>query len=293
MLVNDFITRYKTLPIAYSERNYYCNDNNRESDSDIIQTLMHNHPQIEVLYVLEGSLSMMVSGVRYCLCKGDIIVINPMEMHSIEYSATQEHLHHRCIDFDISILKTPQNPMFIDSLENKKIKFSRYIKFDHPLNRVLRTCFEDIYTAVSEAENGWEYEVCGNLLLFFGKMVANELYLDSVDAPKSVKKNRFVKNVLKYIEENYASQITSLDAAKQIGYNHSYFCRLFKENFNKNFGEYLNIYRIYKARELLEKTDLLVAQISTCVGFNTFSYFTSSFKKYIGVLPSKYRNSKI
>ncbi|RJP63367.1 MAG: response regulator [Ignavibacteriales bacterium] len=52
--------------------------------------------------------------------------------------------------------------------------------------------------------------------------------------------------------------------------------------------EFIRIIRLKKAAELLLTTDQNVSEISVAVGFNSLSYFTSSFTEYFGMSPTKY-----
>lgn len=53
-------------------------------------------------------------------------------------------------------------------------------------------------------------------------------------------------------------------------------------------NEFIRKIRFNKACKLLKEGHYTVAEISTFVGFNTPSYFATSFKKYFGCLPSEY-----
>lgn len=53
-------------------------------------------------------------------------------------------------------------------------------------------------------------------------------------------------------------------------------------------NEFIRKIRFNKACKLLKEGRYTVAEISTMVGFNTPSYFATSFKKYFGCLPSEY-----
>ncbi len=50
------------------------------------------------------------------------------------------------------------------------------------------------------------------------------------------------------------------------------------------------LYRIKKAVELLESSDLKVYEISFKVGYSDSKYFGKIFQKIVGVKPSEYRN---
>jgi YesN/AraC family two-component response regulator len=58
-----------------------------------------------------------------------------------------------------------------------------------------------------------------------------------------------------------------------------------------HFADYLNYYRILRAKELLESTNLKVYEIAERVGYNNVEHFTRVFKKLVGSSPSVYGGS--
>ena len=55
------------------------------------------------------------------------------------------------------------------------------------------------------------------------------------------------------------------------------------------FTDYLNQYRIAKAKPLLEKNELTISEVGEQVGFNSAQSFIRVFKKYEGETPGQYR----
>lgn len=80
---------------------------------------------------------------------------------------------------------------------------------------------------------------------------------------------------------------------EEVGINESYLCRLFKAKTGYTFLEYLQRYRIKKALELMQDQGLRVNEIARKTGFTDMSYFSSVFKKYMGVSPSSYMNGEM
>lgn len=66
---------------------------------------------------------------------------------------------------------------------------------------------------------------------------------------------------------------------------------MFLDYVGENFTEYLNMIRVNKAKELLKTTDKKIYQIADQVGFNDSYYFSSWFKKIVGVTPTTYREN--
>jgi two-component system response regulator YesN len=94
-----------------------------------------------------------------------------------------------------------------------------------------------------------------------------------------------------YIKSNYNSKIELLDVAKHVNLSPYYFSRLFKSQTGMNFVEYLNRFRIEKAKEYIRNKDLSLKEISEMVGYENLSYFSSVFVRYAGCLPSLYKKN--
>ncbi len=109
------------------------------------------------------------------------------------------------------------------------------------------------------------------------------------EKPELMKNQLFTEYIRGYIETHYMEDISLQDAAAQLHYSDAYFCRFFKQNFDKNFIMYLSELRVEKAKELLEDMTINVKDISNKVGFRDSSYFTKVFKRITGVTPSEYR----
>lgn len=107
---------------------------------------------------------------------------------------------------------------------------------------------------------------------------------------QEVIKNRILaEQIREYIETHYMEDICLQDVAVQFRYSDAYFCRFFKQNFDKNFIVYLSELRIEKAKELLADVTVNIKDIGQEVGYRDSSYFTKVFKRIVGVTPSEYR----
>ena len=82
------------------------------------------------------------------------------------------------------------------------------------------------------------------------------------------------------------------EVARQIYRSPEYFSRQFKEEVGENFNAYLTLYRLDRAQELLDGTDLLITEIGERVGYSTPGYFSKIYKKYRGITPEQARMSK-
>lgn len=98
-----------------------------------------------------------------------------------------------------------------------------------------------------------------------------------------------IQKALDYIGENYDKNLNMAMVSNHVSMNYSVFSKMFKEQTEKSFVEYLRGLRIEKAKELLVTTPLKISEISDRVGFDNDKYFIKSFKSLVGVSPSQYR----
>lgn len=93
----------------------------------------------------------------------------------------------------------------------------------------------------------------------------------------------------RFIEDNYSDEGITLGAvASVVGFNEKYFSSRFSQEFGQSFISYLTELRIHKAKELMEKTNMKVYEISEAVGYSSVEHFTRVFKKKVGVSPAAY-----
>ena len=100
----------------------------------------------------------------------------------------------------------------------------------------------------------------------------------------------FVNHAIKYIEKNYAHEISIDDICKELNVNKCYFCSVFKKEVGSTFINYLNNYKIEKSKELLKNPNISLLDVSLSVGYNNQSYFSTVFKKITSKTPLEFRD---
>lgn len=100
----------------------------------------------------------------------------------------------------------------------------------------------------------------------------------------------FVNHAIKYIEKNYATEISIDDICKELNVNKCYFCSVFKKEIGLTFINYLNNYKIEKSKELLKNPNMSLLDVSLSVGYNNQSYFSTVFKKITSKTPLEFRD---
>ncbi|SEW56323.1 hybrid sensor histidine kinase/response regulator transcription factor [Chitinophaga arvensicola] len=100
---------------------------------------------------------------------------------------------------------------------------------------------------------------------------------------------KFIAAALSYVEENLQNANLSVaELSKHLCISRVSLYKKMLLLTGKTPVDFIRSIRLKKAAQMLEKSQLSIAEISYEVGFNTPHYFTKSFKAEFGVLPSAY-----
>ena len=142
----------------------------------------------------------------------------------------------------------------------------------------------------------WAESICTDLEKEFSENMIKLIRMDCACGPEMgkinnlhKKKQGMLKDILRYISNNYNKKITLQDIGHTINLSPQYACKLFKELTNSNITTYINNYRIQSAVTLLREGDMSITEISLECGFESLSYINRVFKRQFGCTPSEYR----
>lgn len=246
----------------------------------------HYHDEVEIIIIDAGTLGITINGTDYYASAGQTVYIASSVPHCTFTNGPVE----------FSLLQFKDSD-FVDFPSRKIIKYT--LKLHHLSEAPIRILdnqqiVEEFLTIIREQsvkQKAYQTMIRASLLKIIGILhregalaFNDEAYLSST--------GQKILPALSYINENYKEDISLTDISARLGFNESYFCRVFKQSTGATFTEYLNFVRICKAEKLLRAQDLSILDISSEVGFASVSYFNRIFKKYRSCSPSYYRNLK-
>jgi two-component system response regulator YesN len=94
-----------------------------------------------------------------------------------------------------------------------------------------------------------------------------------------------------FIRENYTQAIQLGDAAESAQVNTAYLSRLFQKHLQINFIDYLTCLRMDEGERLLKKKHS-IKEAAIATGYSDPNYFSKTFKKIKGILPTEVKNEK-
>lgn len=101
-----------------------------------------------------------------------------------------------------------------------------------------------------------------------------------------------ITKMISYIHENLTEKITLESLAKLTQKSPEYLSAEFKKEVGYNVIEYIQLQKIEKSKDFLEFTNMSIHEIANLFSFCNTGYYTSVFKKHVGLPPSVYRSKK-
>ena len=122
--------------------------------------------------------------------------------------------------------------------------------------------------------------------------VTEDLIRETLEYAAEEKKSKDIKpirEIKKYIEENYMEEISLGQLAELVDMNASYLSSVFKKETGMTYSEYLILCRVKQASRLLVETNLSIGESAHQSGYQDARYFSKQFSKQVGLKPSEYR----
>ncbi len=237
------------------------------------------HENIELLCFIEGEGHLKCGTERYAVSAGDIAVINPDVLHM-----TEGELVYHCLIIDRSFCES-------NGIDILSLRFEELIKDESFFSQ-----FEQTAAALKKAKGGqnslcsipdMRYRVLGLLLKVCRDHVVSKKKTQGLHSASSDR----VKAVMTYMRKHLSKPITLDEIADYAGVSKYYLSREFKLLAGTTIFDSLNILRCKEARHLLSE-GATVSEAAHACGFENLSYFSRTFKKYTGKLPSDYMKAK-
>ena len=150
---------------------------------------------------------------------------------------------------------------------------------------------EKVYDVFKQLTDTSEYEDANDSLLMlsgFYRLLA--LYSLDSSASAGKKLSAYTKSILGYIHQNFKENISEKDLAELVNLSTNHMHKVFLSDMKTTPINYLNSYRINRAKELLRETNLPISKVAEEVGISCGDYFCRVFRKYNDALsPTEYR----
>ncbi len=144
-------------------------------------------------------------------------------------------------------------------------------------------------------EDSMDYNIIS--LLYYGYIGSeckkNPLPFTPEGNPFSHSQNKIYKNVVNYINEHISDDISINELCEVVHQSPKQIEEMFKSENGCTILQFINRFRIFRAKELMCFTDFTITEISYMTGFKSIHYFSRYFKEKENISPIKYKNTMV
>lgn len=248
-----------------------------------ISFLSHWHNEIELIYVRNGQADICVTDHSFLAKAGDLIICDSGDIH---YSNSQEMENVlEFIIFDSGIITNMyESPCFISPFVKREdlIRLGLFEKVDK--------LFENVSKELQMREKYYQDVVMAQLreIWYLLKRYIPRGNVNKPSLSRRMEQLNDFQQLLSYMENNFADDISLTVAAEMIGFSESHFSKTFKKMTGINFVTYLNMVRVENAAEKLKNTSDKITDIALSCGFDNVRTFNRVFKDVTGSTPSAF-----
>lgn len=266
-----------------------------ERNVPYFNTPFHFHPELEMVYILEGFGKRIVGDNVAAFHPGELVLLGTNISHvwysdEVYYRGNPD-LRSRAIVLYFNKDIFGSNFYGLHEAQHLKQlyhKAERGLKINEGTNERVVALMQEMLRAkdlnriilllqmLETISSGGEYE-----------LLASIGYQNTYDTTD----NHKIDSVFQYVSQNFGHDISLEDIAKNCNMTPQSFCRFFKKRTQKTFIDFLNEFRISHAKKLMiENEEMTIREIAFDSGFNNISNFNKIFKSLTAVTPKEYKD---
>ena len=235
-----------------------------ETKTNKVLALNDTTPYYDITFVISGSLNYIINGKNITVNAGDVIFIKP-NSHRVRLSKSNQTVKYVSINFFNKTDKKIELPAHIEGCVTPNL---------YSILVLMLSIYKDYFDDYSNEE----IDSFLNVILLSLK---KHLKLRS--------QSSYITPILDYIRRNLTGKITLYDIAKKVNLSPAYCCHIINSELNTTITEIINKERILLAESYILEKSKSLTEIAEICGFNSYSYFSRTFKKITGISPNHYK----
>lgn len=249
---------------------------------------VHQHDFYEVYYFIGGNVEYSVEGRTYDLKSGDLLLINPLELHQPRIAPDQQ-------DYERIVLWINKN--YLSELCCNKTSLTRC--FDNTIpdhsNLLRPSKMQQTYISAMLSElitehsnDAYAVEIASEAILLRFLVELNRLTINNnSETEKEESSSTIIPDVLDYINSHFCEKLTLSSIADEFFVSKYYLSHAFNNTVGTSVHRYIILKRLIHAKQMLLSGIKSTTAATNC-GFNDYAGFYRAFTAEYGVTPTEF-----
>jgi AraC-like DNA-binding protein len=260
-------------------------------DSYLKDVELHHHDFFELYFLLSGDVTYIIESKIYHVMPGDILLINPQELHQIcirpEMSAYERYV--LWIDPKLLTQYSTELTDLTKNLDPGRTGHSNLLRTKPEQASLLQRLFDQLCEESSQSSYG--SDLLQQALLLQLLVTINRLV--DKDAPRTEEQthsSKAVSEVVDYVNLHYSEPLSLEQLAEQVYVSKYHLSHEFNRLVGTSVYRYIQKKRLLIARQLLAQGKRPNEVYNSC-GFGDYAGFYRAFRNEYGISPREYAQS--
>lgn len=247
---------------------------------------IHHHDFFEVYFLLEGQLSYWVEDRVVHMIPGDLLFINPMELHRPMPDPRHPVSERFVLWLQRHFLEElALGPLLLDCFDTSRPTHTHLIRPSATDRAELTACMGELVRECYSKDFGSELSAHGLLLQLMVKL--NRLSRRADGAGQDEPLSELVRGAIQFISENLSSDLSLERIAGHLFISKYHLSHAFTREVGISVYRYIVLKRLLMARQLLREGQA-AAQVCRSCGFSDYTAFYRAFKSEYGISPKQF-----
>lgn len=243
----------------------------------------HSHPEWELVWVTEGTLSIRTGGTQYAIAPGEMAVLAPQQPH--ELHGEPDNCTFLCVQVSPRVLERffpAAGRTRLDGLSVHEYLAEEYPAFQQTMREAARAYLEQPPF----------YQLCcaGQVCLLWHSLFLHMpcRVLSAEEATQAEKRSARLARLLEFVDKNYMHPIRLADFARAEGCTMNHMSYFVRQCLDQSFQQYVDTVRFHCACKLIDAGSTRMTDVCFAAGFSDYRYFSRAFRQRLGITPEEY-----
>ena len=246
---------------------------------------VHHHDFYEVYFLLNGVVEYWVDGRILKMTPGDLLLINPMELHRPVLTQSNQLYERIVVWIDKEYLEKLGDGSLSACFDSGDPNHTHLIRLNASERTGITALLSELVRESYSQEYGSAFSAYGLFLQFMVRL--NRLSRRTGHREESRQQSELVQQVLSYIGENLSQSLSLETLAERFFVSKYYLSHTFSREVGVSLYRYITLRRLLFARQLLSQ-GVPAGQVSRNCGFSDYTSFYRAFKSEYGISPKEH-----
>lgn len=252
---------------------------------------VHQHDFYEVYFFISGNVEYSVEGKSYLLKQGDLLLINPLELHQPRIGPDQNPYERIVLWINKNYLSRlcTNNTSLSQCFDNTNPQHTNLLRLSKAQQNYISLKLAELIEESANQDYGSDLAAQAILTRFLVEL--NRLTLNTDKKVESVKTDSpIISDILTYINQHYCEKISLASIADEFFISKYYLSHAFNSVVGTSVNRYITLKRLINAKQMLSSGIKPTTAAIHC-GFNDYAGFYRAFTAEYGITPKQFASA--